>query len=116
VAINSLVELLPQSSAATVSPTHVDHVHGRDLHFVRHKFTYGVLFTSEEIRQVRVQTLHTHPGAANAARRLDAASLDRCRESSLRVVVVRSLQLRRVDERLEAVHATIALEATHGIV
>ena len=85
-AINSLVELLPQSSAATVSPTHVNHVQLGTCSFVRDKFTYGILFTSEEIRQVRVQTLHAHPRAANAARRLDAVVAG----SLPRVVVARS--------------------------
>jgi hypothetical protein len=116
VAISNRVELLPQSSAATVSVTHVNHEQLGHIQLVRDEFTDGIVTTNEVVRQVRVQTLHADPRATNAAGRLDAVVVDRRRESSLGVAIVGTLQLGGVDERLESVNSAIALETTHGVV
>src|ERR1035438_8630454 len=56
--INSRVELLPQSSAATTSVTDVLPEKFRYAGFGRDEGAHGVARTDEEVREVGVQALH----------------------------------------------------------
>src|ERR1035438_2718641 len=72
--INSRVELLPQSSAATTSVTDVLAEKFRYAGFGRDEFAYGVARADEEVREVGVQALHADARAAHATTRLGAVS------------------------------------------
>ena len=72
--------------------------------------------TGKMISQVRVQALHADACAAHATASLCEFDAHRRGVPSLRIVVVRALEILRVHELFESVHAAFALEPTHGSV
>jgi hypothetical protein len=115
-ATRSLVELLPQSSAATTSSTHILHAKFGHVHFQRDQRTHGVFEAGEIIRQVRVQTLDTHPGASHAAAGLHRVRLDGRGQTAARVLFVSAFKFTAVDQLFETMNATFTFESTHRLV
>lgn len=107
------VELLPQSSAATTSATHVLAGQFRNTDFARYERSDRVVGSNEIVRQVRVQALHADAGAPDAAAGLRPPVSHGRRRSPRRVVVVGLAQLNFVDERFKAMDAAVTLESTH---
>lgn len=65
---------------------------------------------------MRVEALHAHSGAADAALGLGDLGAHRREEATIPVVVVRALQVLGVDESLVTVDAAAALEAADRVV
>ena len=115
-AISSRVELLPQSSAATVSVTYVLHGQYRQVKFGPNESTDGVIGAHEIVGQVRVEALHSNARTADAALRLDEFEMHRCGATPRRVLIVRTLQVCGINQFLESVHSGAAFKSTHCIV
>ncbi len=62
---------------------------------------------------MRVQALHSRSGTTDSPARSNQVTAQCGRVAASRVVVVRSLEFDCVNQRLEAVHAAVALESTH---
>jgi hypothetical protein len=90
-AINNRVELLPQSKAATTSPTNVLTLKRTELERGRHEITDGIIGTGQKIREMCVQTLDARAGAAHTPRSLYEIGANRGPFASARVVVVGAL-------------------------
>jgi len=115
-AINSLVELLPQSKAASASATNVLNHVGANLDGASDEITNGVIETRKIVGEVRVQALHADACTTHAAAGLgELGAHGRC-SSPLRVLFVRALQVSSVNELFKSVYAALALEPTHGVV
>jgi hypothetical protein len=112
-AIKRRVELLPQSKAATASLTNVHYAKRRHVKCFRDELADRVGRAREIVREVRVKTLHPDAGATDAAAGLNEFCAQRRGVATTRVLLVRTGQFIGIDELLEAVHATVALEAAH---
>jgi hypothetical protein len=113
--INVLVELLPQSIAATTSPTDVLHDETRHVEGARHDFAHRIVRAYEEVREMRVQTLDANARASDTTYGLDEVGAYGRRTPSTGVLVVRALKVVRVHEQLEAVHPAVTFDATDRV-
>jgi len=108
--------LLPQSKAATDSPTDVFDRQFGQVHFARDEFAHGVTGPHEKVGEMGVEALHAFASAADTAAGLRAVGAKGGEAATLGVLIVRSLQRVRVDEVFESVDPPIALNSTHGFV
>jgi hypothetical protein len=115
-AIRSLVELLPQSRAATTSVTHILNAEVRKFDFLRHERANWIVRAHEVVGEMRVEALHPSPGPADATVRLDQVDAYRRVTSALFVLSVRASKLLFVHQLLKTMNATVAFQATHGVV
>ncbi len=107
------VELLPQSIAATASPTGVDDLPLGEFDRLGDECPHGIERTHEVVGKVGVQTLHAHARSPDASRGGHQIVADGRGHTTLGVLVVRALQFLTVDQRFESVHAAFALQTTH---
>jgi hypothetical protein len=108
--------LLPQSSAATASVTNRFDSNRRRTNHLGDEFAHGIVRSHEIVRQMRVQTLHAHPGAPHAAAGLDCIDSNSCETTSFGILVMSSPQPLRINELFESMDSAVALESTHGFV
>src|SRR5665213_1119160 len=81
---NSRVELLPQSSAATVLVTNVHHLYDRYVQFLRHQCSDRIVRPDQKVGQVRVKTLDTESRTAHTTRWLRTVVAKRRLRATLR--------------------------------
>jgi hypothetical protein len=78
--------------------------------------SHGIIGADEIVRQMGVQALHPDPGAAHSPARLDEVAANGGRASAPGIVIVCSLKVVCIDERLESVDSAFTFETTHGVV
>lgn len=83
---------------------------------MRNEFADGIITVDQVVRQMGVEALDANTRATNAPRGVSEIVAYRCFTTSKGVLIMRALQFNFVHHRLETVHATFALEATHGLV
>jgi hypothetical protein len=114
--MSSRVELLPQSKAASASGTNVIDYVGAYFDRAGDEIPDGIVMTREMMSEVRMEALHPDARAAHPTAGLRQIRAHGRGGSPLGVLIVSSLEIFCVDELLESVHATFALEATHRVV
>ncbi len=110
--MSSLVELLPQSNAATDSVTHQLNSQCRHVDRFGDQFADGVVRADEVIRQMRVQALHTNASAPDSAPGLHGFDAHGGDPASFGVGVVGRSKTDWIDHRFESMDPSIALEST----
>jgi hypothetical protein len=108
--------LLPQSSAATTSPTHVHHPKFGHADFERDQRAYGIVEPDEKVGQVGVKAFDPHSRAANATSRLDGIRLDGRGQTSTCVLFMSASQFVRVHHSFKTVDSTLTLESADRLV
>jgi hypothetical protein len=109
------VELLPQSTAATLGTNRLP-AKERQTHGIGHQLTNGIVVTREVIRQMGVQTLQASPGSPNPATGLGTLAADRRGLPAASVGVVRRGEGLGIYQGLKSMHTPLTLETTHGLV
>jgi len=111
----SRVELLPQSSAATLAAD-ITHCQWRKAHGLRDEFAHGVGSASEEVSEVSVETLDADTRSADTTRRLRLVVLQCGFLAASGVGVVGGLEGCLINEGLKTVNPTVSFEPTNGVV